>query len=406
MRQELLIVGLLLAALGCNSDPSCRRETALLRAEILDLEDKYYVTKAQRDEALAALQGQGKTDIATKISKRSPISQLPASNEIYLGEAHEGLILSDPQSTVIGPSNIIETNQGTIVPYSSDIIYDDLQLPGQPGEMTPVPNGIGQPAIKGTTPGSPQAAENIFRESTTGEARAAGESILTPADAQPRTNGGSGAGGSGAGGSGAGGSGAGADEALPSPSPGTNASGREGAGRSSPNSRLRQANQSKTRRSIGSPAGAVTEILAERQPTDIRSDDFASTSLGLLVKTLDANGNARRTSGSLTVSIVDPFASSPETPLGNWKFLPNEVELFFTDPDSEPGIQLSLPLEQGLPQGKYVVVKVRLQTPDGRALETTARIPTEKSKIQIDQGEDDLLAEGEKASRPAWRPVR
>jgi hypothetical protein len=144
----------------------------------------------------------------------------------------------------------------------------------------------------------------------------------------------------------------------------------------------------------------------ERQPTDTRSDDFASTSLGLLVKTLDASGNARRTSGSLTVSIVDPFASSPETPLGNWKFLPNEVELFFTEPDSEPGIQLSLPLEQGLPQGNYVVVKVRLQTRDGRALETTARIPTEKSKIQIDQGEDDLLAEGEKASRPAWRPVR
>jgi hypothetical protein len=396
MRQELLIVGLLLAALGCNSDPSCRRETALLRAEILDLEDKYYVTKAQRDEALAALQGQGKTDIATKISKRSPISQLPASNEIYLGEAHEGLILSDPQSTVIGPSNIIETNQGTIVPYSSDIIYDDLQLPGQPGEMTPVPNGIGQPAIKGTTPGSPQAAENIFRESTTGEGRAAGESILTPADGQPKTNGASGARANGSG----------ADEALPNPSPGSNANGKEGAGGSRPKSRLRQANQSKTRRSIGSPAGAVTEILVERQPTDIRSDDFASTSLGLLVKTLDANGNARRTSGSLTVSIVDPFASSPETPLGNWKFLPNEVELFFTDPDSEPGIQLSLPLEQGLPQGKYVVVKVRLQTPDGRALETTARIPTEKSKIQIDHGEDDLLAEGEKASRPAWRPVR
>ena len=55
MRRELLIFGLCLVAVGCNADPRCRRETALLRAEILDLEDKYYLLKSERDLAVSEL---------------------------------------------------------------------------------------------------------------------------------------------------------------------------------------------------------------------------------------------------------------------------------------------------------------------------------------------------------------
>ena len=40
MRFLGLFLFLMLVAVGCNADPRCRRETALLRAEILDLEDK------------------------------------------------------------------------------------------------------------------------------------------------------------------------------------------------------------------------------------------------------------------------------------------------------------------------------------------------------------------------------
>ena len=44
----LLIVTILLPV-GCNSDLRCRRETALMRAEYLDLEDKYYSLLAQSE---------------------------------------------------------------------------------------------------------------------------------------------------------------------------------------------------------------------------------------------------------------------------------------------------------------------------------------------------------------------
>lgn len=378
MRQKLLIVGLLLAALGCNSDPRCRRETALLRAEILDLEDKYFSTKAQRDEALAALQSQGNSDLASKIALRAPVSQDPESGEIYYGEAfyegalyeestNEGYAPGSPQSNATQSNVNGQSNQTT--PNHSDIVYDQLQLPAQSVEPTPIQNGNGQPKSDGTS----------LRAPDSGGGNSAPTSLV-PAEELPSGHEGQGSG--------------------QNPSPGAEPKNNGEVGRKSTDPYLRQTNQT-TR-----PISPVTEVVVERQRSFLRVDEFDSTSLTLWLEPRDASGKSRRTSGSLTVSIVDPFSSTPETPLGIWKFLPEEVELFFTEPDAEPGIRLSLPLEDGQPQGKHVVVLVRLQTPDGRALETTARIPTAKSKIKINQGDDDLLAEGEKASRPAWRPVR
>ena len=47
----ILVTLLCLVAIGCNADPHCRRETALLRAEYLDLEDKYYQLKAKHESS-------------------------------------------------------------------------------------------------------------------------------------------------------------------------------------------------------------------------------------------------------------------------------------------------------------------------------------------------------------------
>ena len=57
MRRSLLILFICAFAMGCNSDPRYRRETALLRAEILDLEDKYYLLKSKHEQVLSQLGG-------------------------------------------------------------------------------------------------------------------------------------------------------------------------------------------------------------------------------------------------------------------------------------------------------------------------------------------------------------
>lgn len=51
----VLIILICFLALGCRSDRRYARETALLRAEILDLEDKYYLLKSQHDVAVSEL---------------------------------------------------------------------------------------------------------------------------------------------------------------------------------------------------------------------------------------------------------------------------------------------------------------------------------------------------------------
>lgn len=54
MRAILLIL-ICFITIGCRSDNRCSRETALLRAEILDLEDKYYLLKSNHDTAMSEL---------------------------------------------------------------------------------------------------------------------------------------------------------------------------------------------------------------------------------------------------------------------------------------------------------------------------------------------------------------
>lgn len=84
MRIVLIIIALCLILGGCNADPRYRRETALLRAELVDLEDKYFVLRSQRDAAMDALRGQGKGEEAEKIMRRSPNDPVSANN-LFLG---------------------------------------------------------------------------------------------------------------------------------------------------------------------------------------------------------------------------------------------------------------------------------------------------------------------------------
>lgn len=95
MRFFVLLCCLGPLAAGCNSDPRCRRETALLRAEILDLEDKYYLMKEQRDQALAVAEG----EVVTQV-----VSQESGTDVIYDGFIDGAIIYDEPvqeQSRII-----------------------------------------------------------------------------------------------------------------------------------------------------------------------------------------------------------------------------------------------------------------------------------------------------------------
>jgi hypothetical protein len=106
IRFELVLICLCVVALGCNSDPRCRRETALLRAEILDIEDKYYLLKSERDAALAKLniyQGGSETFVADNEIYGDPIysSDGPFINDGQIIYESEYIAPSDSPKTII-----------------------------------------------------------------------------------------------------------------------------------------------------------------------------------------------------------------------------------------------------------------------------------------------------------------
>lgn len=130
MRREFLIIGLCFIAVGCNADPRGRRETALLRAEILDLEDKYYQIKFERDQAkaeLSAFQG--------GFSDGQIIYDSPAGTPVY----------SEYDSNVVTPpANQIPFDNGTPTvdpadPIQIELNESDSYFPSDPSNPAELP---------------------------------------------------------------------------------------------------------------------------------------------------------------------------------------------------------------------------------------------------------------------------
>lgn len=104
----ILVTLFCLLATGCNSDLRCRRETALLRAEYLDLEDKYYQLKSERDSVLSDLGG-GPYYAESEIIYEGDVAY--GDGLIYEGEViFEG---PAPSMETTVPANIADESSGS-----------------------------------------------------------------------------------------------------------------------------------------------------------------------------------------------------------------------------------------------------------------------------------------------------
>ncbi len=114
---------------GCKSDPLARRETSLLRAEILDLEDQYYEMKSKYESTLRQL----------RECRGEPIDQMdsdiiyedytPMDGEII--EYSDGIIIESPSSNpsiqpsvdpTITPEELPPGNRG------ANLDFDQLEI--------------------------------------------------------------------------------------------------------------------------------------------------------------------------------------------------------------------------------------------------------------------------------------
>ena len=121
MRLFGLFLFLMLVAVGCNADPRCRRETALLRAEILDLEDKLAFANA--------------------------------------GSYYDGDVISSPGEVIISESIV---DSGSQIIYESEVPYSSTTTLQPPMELE-VQHQIFPDSTSGstTTPSQPLEVDEL-----------------------------------------------------------------------------------------------------------------------------------------------------------------------------------------------------------------------------------------------------
>ena len=326
MRLCLFLLPVLIAV-GCNADPRCRRETALLRAEILDLEDKLALATA----------GSPYTD----------------------GVISSGEIISSPGEVIISES-IVDSSSPQII-YESEAPYSSSSTVHSPIELE-VQHQIfpGTPAGSATKPAPAIQPDNLNIEIDSPQLPTDLDSILSGGNQKNIFN-----------------------------TPEAEIPTSEGSKTQRRRSPRRRSTQRETEITLSdSPVELdidfddtqdefITEIVVNRHASVGQNVDGQSgdEGLNLLVQPRTADGSVHVVAGELSIDLINPKSAFDKQTIGHWQFLPAETELFFAKDRREgEGILLHLPWEQNLPTHQNLVVAVSFTTPDGRVLSTSSRL--------------------------------
>lgn len=355
LRRLLSFIGFcfVLISIGCNADPSCRRETALMRAEILDIEDKYAALKSKYEStALALHQYTGQPIDQTMYSATSNYHDVILNEEIISG----GEIITDGGAY---PTHV-ESYQTENVIYGSPIqSYSD-----QPGIIIDAPD----PQLNAPQSILVDPAQNFGLPADGGLINESiGEGISEPRSVPQVPSPPS-------------------QDSLPLPGDVRNQRGidpddfeLELPGQNRRTVPALQASATLGRNYANNPNAASnqnqpTEIVVNRSMTSGQDvdDSPGDDGLNLLLQTKDANGQIVLQAGELTVSLIDP---KQRQRVGFWRFLAGETELFFVDKnENSDGILLHLPWDESVPRRARLLVHVSFVTQDGRTLTTSSDV--------------------------------
>lgn len=332
MRVTLAIL-LCLLAVGCRSDARCLRETALLRAEILDLEDKYYLLKSNHEAAVGELRGlRGQSSELGETYYQDDYSEVMPGEVIYDGMIYE----SDPYETAPYETELYQTTPSGQPMTDGQIIYDHAPYLNGPAGATPAYE-LGEP-LPTTEPG-PVAPSDAYELPTPISQGEEGDSQTQIRSRNNRED-------------------FSLDE-LEIKLPAAQARTSRPAAFARPEAK-----------SAGVTKIKINELVSRGRNVDGREGDEG---VDLLIQPLDSNGAVRLQTGELTVSVIDPAAEPDRQRIGLWKFLPAETELFFANDELDGrGILLHLPWEQAVPLNSELVVHVRFVSLDGRTLKSSS----------------------------------
>ncbi len=355
-----LFITLSLLAVGCNADPRCRRETALLRAEILDLEDKYYLLKSERD-ALASGQPASIQSTEYYDDNGEPYS---SDGEVIYENAIDGEIIYDDLDSYDGViveetfsnSNFGQSPNEAVRPLPPDDSI--LPLNSNPAKS----QGDNRSAP------SPNRDENEPSESSLqlpGNMSNTGSPIIRTGNDGNRVK----------------------KDMLTPPKVDLDGFELDFEGTQS--------------------AKKITAVTISDAATQGRDVDgiLGDEGLELLIQPRSDDGQDQLVAGDLSVRISDPTATAEKKTIGLWKFLTSETELFLAkDERGGHGILLHLPWDQQIPTNKKLTIQIRYVTADGRPLETSAEIQI--TPPQPDYAPNDTRVTDWTRQDSRWLPSR
>lgn len=403
-----------LLAIGCNSDPNCRRETALLRSEILDLEDKYYLLKSERD---ALAQGQGFVE-SQIYAESQPISgsPIPIDSQFLGHETYGHPSYHQPYHQDVAHDESVVYDQGVV--YDDGVIHDDglgydqgtAYVDGQGYYVDTGEPYYGEPAyaVDAYGPGDPDIIyENDSRfqgglphgfpgtlsSAHHGEivdgAIYGGQPPMVQSEVKLAPD----------------------DSILPLYSD-------DETGEMESDSYIEDFDlevdldllpEAPRDTKVGFALGRnknvqeVTEIVINRLAT--RGHDIdgipGDEGLDLLIQPRSADGQIQLIAGELTVSVIDPTQVTAQQRIGLWKFVESETELFFANNElGSYGILLHLPWDQETPVSKKLTIHVRFIPSGGKTFETAAEIRIDPP--QPDYSPDAPMVTGWTRSDKRW----
>ena len=325
-----LILVLLFTA-GCRMNPRAEREIALLRAEILDLEDQYYSLKSRCESS------------GTSVGVSNPVGidqGSYAAGQGFQGQGFQGQgFAADPYCNNCGVApntfsnpviyqnapGVIQNGSSGIVPFEGSS-FDALPNQTLPSQALPDEPLLDQPAGSDSKLESLPAVDEVDKE----------QSFF------PNTRG-----------------------------------------------------QNSILRTASSAQNSVSSIIINRSLSKGQDiDGFpGDEGLALLIQPITATGAVRKVAGHLTIRVVEPGGPQVERQIGLWQFTPEETKNFFVkDEIDQQGILLHLPWDNIVPTGKQVDVFVRYMTHDQRSIDATIKLPIDPPPA--DYSPDDPLIAG------------
>ena len=146
-------------------------------------------------------------------------------------------------------------------------------------------------------------------------------------------------------------------------------------------------------------ASRVEQVFINPEHTYSRDfdNDGEEDGISLLIQPLDERGRIVTVASDLVVSLIDPSEIGEKQRIGLWKYESYQVESLVSNRRGQRGLLLDLPWQRRVPGNDRLLVFVRYTTPQGERLETSLdiRVTPPDSGYDLEIG-DSVVGRGQR----------